>query len=286
MNPNKAASFDFGNNQEIESHFHISLKSNDISLGSLPHRSESCLVMICLNGYADINVDLQSCRLKRNDIFLVFPGVILLGWKQSDDFEFAYFSFSNHLIDEILFRFPAAFIGFLKENATYSLPEEEKEELFTEYFAILDKRYTDTANVCRSEIIQNLLCNFYLDLYSKIVRRNDIYAQPRQRKKELHEAFLQLLKRHPNRREVSFFANELCITPKYLSIIAKESTGNTAKEMISNYAVAELKLRLKSDSTPLKEIADQLEYPGEAFLCRFFKKLTGITPSRYRNEQH
>ena len=33
----------------------------------------------------------------------------------------------------------------------------------------------------------------------------------------------------------------------------------------------------------LKEMADELNYPGEAFLCKFFKKHTGMTPSHYRN---
>jgi YesN/AraC family two-component response regulator len=66
-------------------------------------------------------------------------------------------------------------------------------------------------------------------------------------------------------------------------MITKESTGTSAKELIDKFAITELKLLLKSTSTPLKEIAAQLNYPGEAFLCKYFKKHTGTTPSHFRN---
>ena len=82
---------------------------------------------------------------------------------------------------------------------------------------------------------------------------------------------------------MAFYAGELCITPKYLSIITKECVGASAKELIDRYAITELKLQLKSSSIPLKEIAAQLNYPCEAFLCKYFKKHTGMTPSNYRN---
>jgi len=99
----------------------------------------------------------------------------------------------------------------------------------------------------------------------------------------LEEEFFRLIKANPANREVAFYAAKLCITPKYLSMITKESVGTSAKELIDNYAITELKLQLKSASTPLKEIAAQLNYPSEAFLCKYFKKRAGMTPTHYRN---
>jgi AraC-like DNA-binding protein len=235
-----------------------------------------------LEGYAEIEVDLRSFHFATNDIILVFPGQILTCNEKSNDFTLAYFSFSNQLIDEIMFRFPAAFIGFLKESVKYQLPEIERDQLITEYFVSLNSKFCDTRNVCRGEMILNLLQNFYLDLYSKVIRNFKIHSRQRNRKKEVLEEFIHLMQTHIEIREVAFYAGKLCITPKYLSIITKESTGNSAKELIDKFAVTELKLRLKSTSTLLKEIAHQLNYPCEAFLCKYFKKHTGITPSHYR----
>ena len=273
----------FQNQKNIENDFHISLQHKDLPIDFSPCRIDLCLVCVCLDGYAEIEVDLRLFRIVPNDIIVVFPGQILARNKKSTDFSLAYFSFSNLLIDEILFRFPTAFIGFLRDNVNYHLPEIEKEKIFAESFAVLHSKFYDKGNVCRSEIILNLLHNFYMDLYSKVIANNAIHSRQRKHKKEMQEEFFRLVKTHPNNREVAFYAGKLCITPKYLSIITKESTGNSAKALIDKFAVTELKMRLKSSSTQLKEIAAQLNYPCEAFLCKYFKKHTGMTPSFFRN---
>lgn len=273
----------FVDKTNIGTDFHISLQNNDLPVDFSPCRINSCLVCLCLKGKAEIEVDLLPYHIRPNSIIVVFPGQILACNEKSDDFTLAYFSFSNLLIDEILFRFPTAFIGFLRETPVYHLPEKEKGTLWGEYFTVLHSKYFEVKNVCRSEIIFNLLHNFYMDLYSKVIANNEIHLRQRKRKKEIQEEFFRLVKMHKDNREVAFFAEKLCITPKYLSIITKESTGNSAKWLIDKFAITELKLQLKSTSTPLKEIAENLNYPCEAFLCKYFKKHTGITPSHYRN---
>lgn len=273
----------FNNSKNIEKDFHISLQQSDLPIDFSPCRINACMVCICLAGYAETEVDLLPYRIAVNDIIVVFPGQILACNEKSTDFSLAWFSFSNLLIDDILYRFPTAFIGFLRESVKYHLPEIEKESIFAEYFVVLHRKFCDTGNVCRSEIILNLLHNFYLDLYNKVITNNEIHSRQRKHKKEIQEEFFRLIKTHTDNREVAFYAGKLCITPKYLSIIAKESTGTSAKELIDKFAITELKLQLKSTSTSLKVIAAQLNYPCEAFLCKYFKKHTGITPSHYRN---
>ncbi len=271
------------NRNNIENDFQISLQYPDLPIDDSPCRISSCIVCVCLKGLAKIEVDLHAYRFEQDDIIIVFPGQILACDEKSNDFALTYFSFSNHFIDEILFRLPSAFIGFLKESVKYHLPVEEKESMLSEYFAILHSKYCEQSNVCRSEIILNLIHNFYLDLYSKVIARNEIHTRQSKHKKELEEEFFRLVKAHPSNREVAFYAEKLCITPKYLSIITKKSSGTSAKELIDNFAITELKLQLKSASTALKEIAAQLNYPSEAFLCKYFKKKTGMTPTQYRN---
>lgn len=271
------------NPKNIENDFNISLQLGDFPIDFSPCRIRLCLVCVCLKGFAEIEVDLRSFHFSLNDIIVVFPGQILTCNEKSSDFSVAYFSFSNLLIDDILYHFPTGFIEFLRESVKYQLPEPEKDQIFEEYFVILQRKFYDTRNVCRREIITNLVHNFYLDLYNKVITNNEIQTSQRKHKKEMQEEFFRLVKTHTNNREVAFYAGKLCITPKYLSIITKESTGTSAKELIDKFAITELKLRLKSTSTQLKEIAAQLNYPSEAFLCKYFKKHTGLTPSHYRN---
>ena len=271
--------------QGIENDFFISLHHNDFPIEYSPCRIDACFVCVCLAGHADIEIDLRPLHFTQNGIIEVFPGQIVACNAKSEDFTIAYFTFSNQLIDEILYRLPADFIGFLKETVAYQLPENEKNEIISDYFVSTNKVFANSLNICRREMVVNLLHNFYLELYSKVVLNNKLNAplHQRKRKKELQDKFFQLVKEYTDSREVSFFAGLLCITPKYLSIVTKETTGSSAKDLIDKFAITELKLRLKSTSTPLKEIAEQLNYPCEAFLCKYFKKRTGMTPSHYRS---
>lgn len=269
--------------KNIENDFHISLQYKDLPIEFSPCRIDHCLVCVCLQGWAEIEVDLRSFHFEPNDIIVVFPGQILACNEKSRDFSLSYFSFSNQLIDDILYRFPTAFIEFLREYVKYHLPQTERDKIFVEYFSVLNSKFCETKNVCRSQIIMNLLHNFYMDLYNNVITANEINFRQRKRKKEVQEEFFRLVKTHTEIREVAFYAGKLCITPKYLSIITKDSTGISAKELIDKFAITELKLRLKSSAAQLKEIAAQLNYPSEAFLCKYFKKHTGMTPSHYRN---
>jgi len=267
-----------------ESDFNISLRYSDLPIDYSPCRITACFVCVCLSGSADIDIDLRTYHFAKNDIIEVFPGQILACNEKSEDFAIAWFTFSNQMVDEVLYRLPAEFIGFLKDNVKYQLPEKERDEMFADYFITINKIFADSSSICRREMILNLLNNFYLNLYSKVVLNKRIIASPdqRKRKKELQDEFFRLIKEYTKIREVSFFAEKLCITPKYLSIVTKETTGSSAKDLIDKFAITELKLQLKSTSVPLKRIAEQLDYPCEAFLCKYFKKHTGITPSYYR----
>jgi len=271
--------------KNIESDFYISLQYNDFPIDNSPCRANACFVCVCLRGYADIEIDLRSYHFTQNDIIEIFPGQILGCNVKSENFTIAYFTFSNQMMDDVLYRLPAEFIGLLKETVMYQLPEIERKEMITDSFISINKVFADLSNICRREMILNLLHNFYLNLYNKVVLNKKINFNKRQRKrkKELQDEFFRLIKEHTLIREVSFFAEKLCITPKYLSIVTKETTGSSAKDLIDKFAITELKLRLKSTSTPLKGIAEQLNYPCEAYLCKYFKKHTGITPSHYRS---
>ncbi len=248
-------------------------------------RIDSCLINICLQGEMDIEIDLHPYHLKKNDIIELFPGHIIHQKEKSPDFKLAWIQFRGDMADEVLYRLPPEFIGFLKHWIQYSLPEKEKEELIIDHFKPLEKIYNDTSNVCRREIIINHLHNYYLTLYNKIIqnKRLDLTKERKSRPKELHDLFFKFLKEYPNKRDVAFFANQLSISPKYLSVILINTTGISSKELIDKFAITELKLRLRKDNTPLKEIASVLEYPSEAFLCKFFKNHTGLTPKMYRN---
>ena len=114
------------------------------------------------------------------------------------------------------------FFQFIKNNPHYILPEENTgavNGLMKATYAI----YIDRENRFRNQIAKNHLQSFLLDIYDKVYRffsRKQIEGGNRQN--ELFGKFMQLIHKYSStEREVSFYANELCISTKYLTSICR-----------------------------------------------------------------
>ncbi|MDL2215009.1 helix-turn-helix domain-containing protein [Dysgonomonas sp. OttesenSCG-928-M03] len=252
-----------------------------------PLRLRHGYVCICREGRAELVLNMNHQSVIKNKLFILFPNEIVTLHNISSDFSFLFIRLSSEFMSEILFRFPPSFVGFIKENFYFQMPEDEFDLFYNEFFRILEYRYNDTSNLCRREIIANLLRNFFLDIYNKIKRNEQLTHLARSRKNLIMEQFCELvMKNFKTSREVAFYADKLFITPKYLSMILKELDVHkrTAKEWIDNYTITEIKLMLKSSSLSILEISNELNFPSLSFLCKYFKSRTGLTPKEYRRQ--
>ena len=83
-------------------------------------------------------------------------------------------------------------------------------------------------------------------------------------------------------RLIGFYANKLCITPKYLSKLVKEHTGRSAGEWIENHVILDARAMLHSSDMTIQQIATALNFPNQSFFGKYFKRATGISPKHYR----
>jgi AraC-like DNA-binding protein len=64
--------------------------------------------------------------------------------------------------------------------------------------------------------------------------------------------------------------------------VVKQISGRTALEWIENYVTMELRVALKNSTKSIKEIAEDMNFPNQSFLGKYFKEHVGMTPSEYR----
>jgi AraC-like DNA-binding protein len=83
-------------------------------------------------------------------------------------------------------------------------------------------------------------------------------------------------------RRVSWYAEQIGITPKYLSEMVKQVSKRTPNEWIDNYVMLEIRVLLKNTTKSIKEIADAVNFPNQSFLGKFFKEHMGMSPSEFR----
>lgn len=105
------------------------------------------------------------------------------------------------------------------------------------------------------------------------------------RAKQLFNQFAHLLSNHYMRRlPVSWYANEMAITPKYLTFICRQAIGKTPSALIDDVTLQEIKSRLLESDATIKEIAFAMNYGSASSFCKFFRQKMGISPLQFRQQ--
>ncbi len=112
---------------------------------------------------------------------------------------------------------------------------------------------------------------------------NAEFAVQEPRSKILYERFLDLLFNvRPVKRSVRYYAEQLCVTPKYLSKIVMSYSHRTPSNWIREKMVDEIEHRLRYSDDSIKEIAFLLDFPSLSFMGKYFKSVKGMSPKTFR----
>lgn len=246
-------------------------------------KMEEGAIFFCRQGWAQFTIDLRQYEITENTQVLILPGSILGVDGVSDDFLVSYFEFTSEMFREASIQLDPPFFRFIKDNPSYKLPAENCKAingLMNASAAI----YEDSENRFQQQIMKNHLQSFLLDIYDKCHRyftRQQIEGSNRQ--DEIFKKFMALVNEHrTSEREVTFYANQLCISTKYLTGICRSVTGESAKKIIDNFVILEIKVLLQSTKQSIQEIADHLGFPDQSYLGRYFKRHEGMSPVDYR----
>jgi AraC-like DNA-binding protein len=269
-------------NTESDNDIKVELFDNLLPFTNGISRIKDAIVFVCLEGVVNLEINMTKYTIIKNTCLLLFPSQIVDLKTVSDNLKTMYFIISSDVLNEALFRFPAEFLTFMKDNTIYQGADEyianEKRK-----FEMLKGKCDDKNNICRREILLNLIRVFYLEFYNDIHTELERNSKKNNRKREIFEQFTKLvMKNYEDSREVLFYANELRISAKYLSMILQELDGRNAKKWIDDYVASEIKIRLQSSNESIENIAYDLNFADQSFLCKYFKRQTGISPSEYR----
>lgn len=107
------------------------------------------------------------------------------------------------------------------------------------------------------------------------------------RQEELFEKFVIEVKQHCARhRSVEFYAEQLYITPQYLSRISREVSGKNASDWINEFVILEIKTLLKYTNLTVNEISLEMNFPDQSSLGKYFRKHVGVSPRQYTKKFH
>lgn len=102
-------------------------------------------------------------------------------------------------------------------------------------------------------------------------------------REEILEHFINLVNEYAVRkRNIAFYADKLCLTPHYLSTIIRQSSGQTIMNWINRAVIQEAQILLLHTNLQVTQIADRLHFPNASFFCKYFRRLTSMSPVEYR----
>jgi AraC-type DNA-binding domain-containing proteins len=246
-----------------------------------PFKINVTIVLVCTKGTLKGYSNMKSYHSQAPCLITMLPNQILQYESISDDFEGLFVVMSKRFTDELFAnaqeRLPMFL--FVKENPYFSLKNEDLNLTKTYYRVVRKIVRKDNPN--RLEIVKHLTLAFFYSTSSRICELTK--KEEKSKQDILLENFLAFLQNHcKEMRKVNFYADKLCITPKYLSTVIRRTSGKTAGEWIDEYVMLEAKALLKSTKMTIQQISDELNFPSQSFFGKYFKRLEGVPPKVYR----
>lgn len=139
----------------------------------------------------------------------------------------------------------------------------------------------------KSSIIRSAINTFFYILVDTLYTHMPTieYAmKSMSREKEHFNSFMKLLsENYLKQREVKFYAEQMNLTPRYLTTIIRKVSGYTVSDWIYKFLIKDAKYLLKNSYMTVQQIAYELNFPNQSFFGKFFKKHTGMSPGAYRD---
>lgn len=241
-------------------------------------------IIVCRRGKARLRINLKTYEIVRNSQIVILPNSLLKAEWHTDDMLLDYLCFSEEMLNDICLRFEPYFFHFMSENPVHTYRRGVRNKHLISLFYSIRAIYNDRSNRFRTLMAKNVIQNFMYDIFDKTRRFfNDTDLPDNTRQSEIFNTFLSLVHKNCRKeREVTYYADRLCISPKYLTDICNSVSRMSAKKIIDDFIVQEIKLLLQSTNMTINEIASVMSFPDQSYLGRFFKKHTEMSPIKYR----
>lgn len=253
-----------------------------LSVEGQPYRLTEGRVVYFRAGTLRLRINLRELEFKAGDFLVVSPGTVFEFLYISSDLDLAMLAFSNSLMEswqkEELLQVYLQGRLFLH----LSLTEQESQRM-EQIFALLWEVVHDRP--FPKESVQSLISLVFHQTDGFRGRELEAGKQKRSRQEEVFNRFLELVNKYAvHERSCTFYADRLCLTSRYLSTLVRQASGRTVMDWVNEAVIQEAKLMLCHTDKLVYQIADELNFPNASFFCKYFRRMTGMTPKDYREE--
>lgn len=268
----------------ITSHIELMPYTNDVV------RLNFFLILICIEGRLQFEINGTAYQIEAGDTLACLPTMILCHGMHSSGAKIQMIGFSIDFIRRTVKQgldIRKAF-SYMFQNPIRHTRNQAQAAYFHHYGSLITAKLNDTSLRYRNEILEYifsaLIYEMLSDIYTHIEHIDD--EEPHSSSRRVFGQFLEAVSADGGRhRSVSYFADKLCYSSKYVSAVVKQSSGRTALDWINEYAIQHIKYELKHSTQSMKEIAEKFNFPNQSFFGKYVKAHLGMSPARYRNSE-
>ena len=250
-----------------------------------PVQAGMSMVLFCLQGELHVRISLKEYTLRPDMFCVIITGMIFEVLSISNDFRgFMIATRTNFMPVTEKTTQVMSFYKCLQSRHCFVLEEKEVMAFVGVYHSIkatlqeLDHPY-------RIPMLQSYVQILYYRMLPIVLKEEESrskYSHTRQ--EEIFQRFIGEVEKHYRKeRSVKFYADLLCISPKYLSTVIYKISQQLAGEWIDAYVILEAKTLLKSGRLTIQQISEQLNFSNQSFFGKFFKRCAGMSPKEYIN---
>ena len=244
----------------------------------------TCMHLICLAGEGSFVFNGHCYHITRNDLVVIPIPTKVKNLAAHADLKVEWFAADYKFLQNLLPSNNYSIGGSisLNQDPVIKLTEEQARLLLDDFHRLRD-RMEDHHLQFYHELMGSLCLTMMYDIFEAHAQREAINSHT-DRTAYIVKQLMALLSTGISRteREVSYYAERLNVSPKYLSATIKRVTGHSVTSYIDRHTIPILKSYLDDERLSLTQISELMNFTTLSYFSRYCTKHLGQSPSEYR----
>lgn len=261
---------------------------DDLSCQELEHtpiQMGFLFIGLCREGEAIVRISGREHNVRKGDLVISLGEQVFEQVSFSDDFHITFVLMSRQFAQDCVvgLNYMWPYLLYVMKTPVFPMSEEEQTWVWNCYNLLRQRAHKAPGRYMREAVI-SLTRAFYFEICNLLDSRvkPDI-SKTQSRAYSIFDQFIRLVSQNfKKERSVEWYSNEMCLTPKHLSEVVKGVSGRTAGQWISTMVIIEIKSLLQNSALSIKEITQEMNFPNQSFLGKYFKNIEGVSPTDFR----
>lgn len=240
-------------------------------------------IMVLVEGEMQCSINLHHLQAKAPCVITLLPDFVLHVDTVSDNCEALILAHNAKFAEDLQMND----YSYRAKQAARAYPcnelAEEQLQTTVQYFRLMQgvlRQQGSNPNTrdCALKLTSSLF-RYMQGIFSEIYERQATCSRAEQLTADFYSLVEQNCIQHKN---IAWYAEQLCITPKYLANVIKKTTGRPVGAWLDEHILLQAKTLLTTTRLTVQQIADRLGFKNQSHFGTFFRRHTGVGPALFR----